>query len=64
MSTRTIYNHFGDKAQLFRALITESATRVADAQIAIIDRYLHKVTDLEADLVEFGRVWATPCECS
>lgn len=60
VSTRTIYNHFGDKAELFHVLITESATRVADAQIAIIDRYLHKVTDLEADLVEFAQVWATP----
>lgn len=60
VSTRTIYNHFGDKAQLFHALITESATRVAEAQIAIIDRYLHKVTDPEADLIEFAQVWATP----
>lgn len=60
VSTRTIYNHFADKARLFHVLITESATRVAEAQIAIIDRYLHKVTNLEADLVEFARVWATP----
>jgi len=60
VSTRTIYNHFGDKAQLFHVLITESANRVAEAQIALIDRYLHKVTNLEADLVEFARVWATP----
>lgn len=60
VSTRTIYNHFGDKAQLFHVLIAESATRVARAQIAIIDRYLHKVTDLEADLTEFARVWAAP----
>lgn len=60
VSTRTIYNHFGDKAQLFHALIEESATRVADAQIAIIDRYLHKVTDVEADLTEFAQVWAAP----
>ena len=35
-------------------VIQESATQAADAQIAIIDRYLSKVTDLEADLVEFG----------
>ncbi|HEY7433064.1 MAG TPA: TetR/AcrR family transcriptional regulator [Streptosporangiaceae bacterium] len=60
VSTRTIYNHFGGKAQLFEVLILQSATRVAEAQIAIIDRYLHKVTDIEADLIEFARVWATP----
>lgn len=60
VSTRTIYNHFADKAQLFQTLIQESAARVAEAQIAIIDRYLSKVTDPEADLVAFGRAWATP----
>jgi AcrR family transcriptional regulator len=59
VSTRTIYNHFGDKATVFHTLIEESATRVAEAQIAIIDRHLRKVTDLEADLIEFGEAWAT-----
>lgn len=57
VSTRTIYNHFQDKAELFQAVIQDSATRVADAQVAIIDRYLRKVTDLEADLIDFGRAW-------
>ncbi len=60
VSTRTVYNHFADKAQLFQAVIQASAARVADAQIAIIDRHLSKVTDLEADLVEFGRAWIRP----
>ena len=60
VSTRTIYNHFEDKAHLFQAVIQESAARVAEAQIAIIDRHLSKVTDLEPDLIEFGRAWARP----
>ena len=60
VSSRTIYKHFTDKAALFHTLIVESATRVAEAQIAIIDRHLRKVTDLEADLIEFGLAWATP----
>ena len=60
VSTRTIYNHFQDKAQLFQSLIQESAAKVAAAQVAIIDRHLYKVTDLEADLIEFGRAFATP----
>ncbi|WP_101790847.1 TetR/AcrR family transcriptional regulator [Nonomuraea indica] len=60
VSTRTIYNHFADKAELFLAVIQESARQAADAQIAIIDRHLHKVTDVEADLIEFGRDWVTP----
>jgi len=60
VSTRTIYNHFTDKAELFGAVIQDSAARAADAQIAIIERYLHRVVDLEADLVEFGLALAGP----
>ncbi|MDQ3628511.1 MAG: TetR/AcrR family transcriptional regulator [Actinomycetota bacterium] len=60
VSTRTIYNHFQDKAGLFEGVIQHSATQVADAQIVLVDRHLWKVTDLEADLIEFGRAWATP----
>jgi AcrR family transcriptional regulator len=60
VSTRTIYNQFGDKATLFHAVIVDSSRRVADAQIATLDRYLTKIIDIEADLIEFCRVWATP----
>jgi AcrR family transcriptional regulator len=59
VSTRTIYNHFDDKEHLFRTVIQESAARVADAQIALIGRHLDKVTDLEPELIAFGKVWAT-----
>lgn len=54
VSTRTIYNHFHCKAHVFEVVIQESAVRVAEAQIALIDSYLRKVTDVEADLIEFG----------
>ncbi|MGW7516451.1 TetR/AcrR family transcriptional regulator [Streptomyces sp. NPDC054796] len=60
VSTRTVYNHFRDKRALFQAVIQESARRAAEAQIAVIDRYLSKVTDLEADLVAFCRAFAGP----
>lgn len=60
VSTRTIYNHFQDKGHLFQTVIEDSASRVADAQIAIMDRYLRKVTDVQDDLVEFARAWVTP----
>ncbi|MGW3353372.1 TetR/AcrR family transcriptional regulator [Nonomuraea rubra] len=60
VSTRTIYNHFADKAVLFQAVIQESAARAAEAQLAVIDRHLRKVTDLEADLVDFGREFTAP----
>lgn len=54
VSSRTIYNHFADKSTLFEAVIQESSQRVADTHIAIIDRHLSKIVDLEADLVDFG----------
>ncbi|MGW1343526.1 TetR/AcrR family transcriptional regulator [Kribbella sp. NPDC002412] len=60
VSSRTLYNHFGDKAALFRAVIQESATKVAAAQLAIIEKHLTEITDLEADLVAFGSAWRTP----
>jgi AcrR family transcriptional regulator len=60
VSTRTIYNHFQDKADLFQNVIRESAGQVAAAQIAIIERHLHRISDLEADLVEFAQAWLTP----
>ena len=60
VSTRTIYNHFLDKAELFQVVIQESATRAAEVQIAIIERHLNKIIDLESDLVEFGMEFAVP----
>ncbi|QNK80509.1 TetR/AcrR family transcriptional regulator [Nakamurella sp. PAMC28650] len=60
VSTRTIYNQFGDKAALLWAVIVDSARWVAAAQIITVQRYLTKIVDLEADLIEFGRIWATP----
>lgn len=60
VSTRTIYNQFGDKAALFEAVIVDSAQRTADAQIITVQRYLGKIVDIEDDLIEFARVWAAP----
>lgn len=60
VSTRTIYNQFGDKATLFHAVIQDSSERIAAMQIAIIQRYLTKIVDIEADLMEFARIWASP----
>ncbi|MGW0603772.1 TetR/AcrR family transcriptional regulator [Streptomyces sp. NPDC002640] len=61
VSTRTIYNHFpGGKAELFRTVLLEGCERVVRAQIDAIDRRLHKVTDLEADLTAFALAWLEP----
>lgn len=59
VSTRTVYNHFTDKTQLFESVIQHSARQVSDAQIALIDRYLTKFGDLGADLLEFACAWAS-----
>ncbi|CAN5777032.1 N/A [soil metagenome] len=60
VSTRTVYNHFRDKEDLFQTVIQESATRVAEAQVELIDRHLSGVTDLEAGLIAFGLAWVAP----
>lgn len=60
VSTRTVYNHFLDKAELFQEVIKGSATRAAEVQIAIIERHLAKIIDLEEDLIAFGLEFAVP----
>ncbi|SDI72292.1 DNA-binding transcriptional regulator, AcrR family [Actinokineospora alba] len=60
VSTRTVYNHFQDKAHLFRAVIQESAERTAEAQLALVDRHLGKIVALEQDLIDFGVDLARP----
>src|SRR5579884_1160692 len=61
VSSRTIYNHFpGGKEELFAAVIRESAGQVTAAQLAMLDRHLGKVVDLEADLVALGLEWVRP----
>ncbi|MGI5505865.1 TetR/AcrR family transcriptional regulator [Lentzea sp. CA-135723] len=59
VSTRTLYNHFADKADLFRNVIQASADAAAREQIAIIERHFHRVTNLEKDLTAFGRAMST-----
>lgn len=55
VSTRTLYNHFADKADLFRNVIQVSADKAAQDQIALIERHFHKITDLREDLIAFGK---------
>ncbi|MGF1431138.1 TetR/AcrR family transcriptional regulator [Kitasatospora sp. LaBMicrA B282] len=54
VSKRTIYNHFTDKEQLFQEVALAGATEVTTAQAAIADHHLHKIVDLEADLIAFA----------
>lgn len=57
VSSRTVYNHFGDKAGLFAAVVEDSAQAVAATHIEEIDRHLHGVAtedQLEKALVACG----------
>ncbi|MYW67795.1 TetR family transcriptional regulator [Streptomyces sp. SID8379] len=57
VSTRTLYNHFGGKEKLFREALLDSAGAVTAAQVALIEKHLAKVTDVERDLRALAREW-------
>ncbi|MYT72356.1 MULTISPECIES: TetR/AcrR family transcriptional regulator [unclassified Streptomyces] len=57
VSTRTLYNHFGGKENLFRETLLDSAATVTAAHVTLIERHLGKVTDIEADLRALAREW-------
>lgn len=59
VSTRTIYNQYGNKEALFRAVILDSATAVAERQIARAAKLLDRIVDPRADLIAFGEAWST-----
>lgn len=57
VSTRTIYNHFTDKAGLFAAVVEDSANAVSNAHIDQVDTILGGIDspeDLEPALVSCG----------
>ncbi len=60
VSTRTIYNHFENKEQLFATVLLESSTRVAVTREALIERHLGEVTDLESALIALAKEWVRP----
>jgi AcrR family transcriptional regulator len=59
VSTRTIYNHFRDKEQLFATVLQESAAQVSDALTEVIDRHLVAVPapGLDAALTALAHDW-------
>lgn len=58
VSTRTVYNHFEGKEQLFSAVLYASATHVADGFIADVDDRLTGV-DPRSDLLALGHACAS-----
>ncbi|MBC9719129.1 TetR/AcrR family transcriptional regulator [Streptomyces sp. TRM66268-LWL] len=57
VSSRTLYNHFGDKEGLFRAVLMDSSVAVTTAQQALLERHFHKFRDPEADLYDLAVEW-------
>jgi AcrR family transcriptional regulator len=55
VSTRTIYNHFAGKEELFAEVLRASATEVADAFVATVAGTVADPPDLVADLVAVGK---------
>lgn len=55
VSTRTIYNHFANKEELFAEVLRTSATEVADAFVATVAGTVGDRPDLVSDLVAVGR---------
>ncbi|MFJ2959216.1 TetR/AcrR family transcriptional regulator [Streptomyces sp. NBC_00669] len=56
VSTRTIYNHFEGKEQLFSDVVHDSAGQVADAFIATVEQQVTG-TDPRTDLLALGRAF-------
>jgi AcrR family transcriptional regulator len=54
VSKRTIYNHFGDKENLFLTVALEGTSAFAQVITDIADRHLRKVVDVERDLADFA----------
>jgi AcrR family transcriptional regulator len=62
VSTRTIYNHFGDKETLFTSVVTDSSARVRDVLIERTRQHLDFPEDLEASLVAVAHAWVATME--
>ncbi|MCL8017852.1 TetR/AcrR family transcriptional regulator [Streptomyces sp. AS02] len=63
VSTRTIYNHFENKEQLFATVLIDSSEQVAAAHEAMIERHLGSTSSaagLEDDLVGLAKDWVRP----
>ncbi|MET7637348.1 TetR/AcrR family transcriptional regulator [Streptomyces sp. NPDC005438] len=59
VSTRTIYNHFAGKEELFRVVIQDSASQVADHQVELLrQRARRRPGDLEEELVGLCTEWS------
>lgn len=54
VSKKTIYNHFDDKAELFRTAALVGVRQVSEHITVLIDKHLSKILDLQTDLTDFA----------
>ncbi|MFI6944186.1 TetR/AcrR family transcriptional regulator [Streptomyces sp. NPDC050418] len=62
VSSRTLYNHFGDKEGLFRAVLMDSSVAVTTAQQELLARHFHKFRDPAVDLYDMVIDWVGGAE--
>lgn len=60
VAKRTVYNHFPDKAQLFRGVLLDSAAALAAKRTAAVDHHLGSADDAGAALLALALDWAGP----
>jgi AcrR family transcriptional regulator len=63
VSRQTVYNHHGDKAQLFAAVVREITERCNARAFAILATFPDHPADLEADLTAFALRFNGNCTC-
>jgi AcrR family transcriptional regulator len=64
VSRQTVYNHYGDKETLFRAVVAEITGRSNAGVFATIATFPDHPHDLEAELTEFAVRLSMNCVCS
>jgi AcrR family transcriptional regulator len=64
VSRQTVYNHYGDKETLFRAVVAEITERCNAGFFATLATFPDHPRDLEADLTEFAVRLSMNCVCS
>jgi AcrR family transcriptional regulator len=64
VSRQTVYNHHGDKANLFVAVVREITERANAGVFATLATFPDQPRDLEADLVQFAMRLNRNCMCN
>ncbi|MFP5019734.1 TetR/AcrR family transcriptional regulator C-terminal domain-containing protein [Pseudonocardia phyllosphaerae] len=57
VSKRTLYKHYGDKEQLFRAVVEDVVTSLQQRFTQTSDLHLRHSKDIRAGLIAFGLAW-------